>query len=177
MNVRDELDLLPLRQTVTARGEAESFFARRGLLQWLSRPGKYRIVGHGSGGQILAGSEIALADAQLVLRQAYGSLVTFGETTVHTYVDPREEVLMVPVMFMRIDAARVHAGQLQEILAQRGAALQEIDRQRDRVVLRAEVQLTRALGLHRQLLELTDGTAHVLCWLVGYERAMADATE
>ena len=176
MNVRDKLDLLPLRQVVRATGDALPAFARPALMEWLSRPDRYRIVGHGSGGQILAASEWALADAQLVLRQAYGPLVTFGSPAVHTYVDPREECLMVPVIFLRIDAPRVHARELQQVLAEHGAVLQEVDLQRAGVVLRAEIALSRALGLPRRIGELTDGAAHILSWLIRYERALPALT-
>lgn len=173
MNMRDAFDLLPLRQMVSACGDALRAFARQDLLDGLSRPDRYRIVRNGNGGQILAASEPALADAQLVLREAYGSRIAFGRPTVHTWVDHREENLMVPVMFVRIDAPRAHAQALRHMLATRCAAIQNIDLQRDRVVLRAEVELARALGLSREIGELTDGSAHVLSWLMRYARASA----
>jgi hypothetical protein len=150
MNVRDRLDLLPLRQMVSAAGDAQIVLARQGLLDWLAKPDKYRIVRHGDGGQILAVSELALAEARSVLRQAYGPLVTFGIPTVHTYVDTQSETLMVPVTFLRIDAPRSHAQQLRGLLADRGAEIKEMDLQRQRVVIRAEMELARSLGLQRQ---------------------------
>jgi hypothetical protein len=77
-------ELLPLRQTVTTTGEATVAFATQGLLDDLSRPGRYRIVRHGHGGQILAADEPALEQARWLLRQAYGALIDFGEPMLHT---------------------------------------------------------------------------------------------
>ena len=76
-------DLLPWRQTVTPKVEAAVVFASQGLLDGLSQPGRYRIVRHGHGGQILAADEPALLRAQWLLRQAYGALIDFSEPTVH----------------------------------------------------------------------------------------------
>jgi hypothetical protein len=87
-------------------------------------------------------------------------------------VDTREEVLMVPVMFLRIDAPRCHRAELAALLEARGAALAEVDVQRDRVVLRGELEFAAALGLHREVQELADGSAHFLSWLQGYRRKL-----
>ena len=76
------LELLPLRQTVTPRGEAASAFATQGLLDGLSQPGRYRIIRYGHGGQILAADTPALVQAQRLLRQVYGPLIDFGEPLV-----------------------------------------------------------------------------------------------
>jgi hypothetical protein len=172
MNVRDRLDLLPLRQMVSAAGDAAIVFAKQGLLDGLARPGKYQLARHGEGGQILAGSEAALGEARLVLRQAYGEAITFGVPAVHTYVDTQAETLMVPVMFLRVDAPRRHAQAVRQLLAGRGAEIQEVDMQRHRVILRGELELARSLGLHHEIGELTEGAAHVLSWLLRYERAV-----
>jgi hypothetical protein len=171
MHVRDRLDLLPLRQAVVAKGDAALVFARQGLLDGLSRPDRYHVVGHGNGGQILAASEFALAEAQVVLRQAYGDLVTFGVATVHTYVDAEAGGLMVPVLFLRVDAPRCHMQELLDLLEARAARMKEVDVRRDRVVLRAEAEFSRALDLQRRVHALTDGSAHFLSWLLGYARA------
>jgi hypothetical protein len=171
MNVRDKLDLLPLRQMVIAAGEAAPVFARQPLLDWLSRPDRYQIIRHCDGGQILAANEHALAEARTVLRQAYGALVTFAAPAVHSYMDCDGEVPMVPIIFLRIDAPRAHAQELQRRLAERCASMKEVDLQRDRVVLRAEMEMCRALGFARKLEELTGGAAHLVSWLVRYDRA------
>jgi hypothetical protein len=172
MQVRDGFDLLPLRQAVRASGDASPVLARQALLDGLSKPGRYRIVRHGDGAQILAASEHALAEARLVLRQAYGSLVQFGIPTVHTYVDTVAEVLMVPVMFLRVDAPRGHMQELLAVLEERSAQAREVEVQRDRVVIRVELPFTRALGLLHAIEQLTDGAAQVLSWLLRYERAV-----
>jgi hypothetical protein len=177
MNVRDELDLLPLRQLVAVDCEPAGSFGGRSALDCLSRPGRYRIVSHGRGGQILACSERSLAEAGSALRQAYGALVRFGVPTVHTYVDPRKGVLMLPVAYLRVDAPRRYAAALQNALAKCGCPGQEVDRRRDGVVIRAELELARTLGLQQRIGELTDGTALVLSWLAGYRGAASSDPE
>jgi hypothetical protein len=176
MNVRDELDLLPLRQLVALGGESPDAFGDRSAWDCLSRPGSFRIVSHGRGGQILACSERSLADARSVLRQAYGGLVRFGTPTVHTYVDPQKGGLMLPVVYLRVDAPRPYAAALQNALAECGCSVQGVDRRRDALVIRAELELARALGLQERIGELTDGTALVLSWLAGYRAAGASET-
>lgn len=171
--LRDPFDLLPLRQVVRPSGAAAPAFARQSLLDGLSRPVRFRISRYGEGGQILAVSEQALSEGRAVLRQAYGDLVSFGAPTVHTYVDPQREMLMEPLMYMRIDAPKAQRRELLALLEDRGAELQEVDQQRHRVVVRAEIRLARLLGLEREILALGDGSAHVLCWLLRYERAAA----
>lgn len=174
MSMPERLDNLPLRQMVTPTGDAALVFARRGLLDWLSRPDRYQIISHGTGGQIMAASERALCDARMVLRQAYGSCIQFGSPIVHTFVDIATETLMVPVIFMRIDAPRRHAANLQELLAARSAKVEELEWQRDRVVLRAELDLARSLGMERQVDLIAGGAAHILSWLLRYEKACAE---
>lgn len=171
MQARDRLDLLPLRQLVTADGDAAGVFSRPGLLGCLSRPERYRIASHGSGGQILAAGERALAEAQVVLRNAYGASLHFAPATVHSFVDAATQALMVPVIFLRVDAPRSHARELQQLLAYRSAHVKDVEVQRDRVVMRAEMELSRSLGLERRILEVTDGAVHILSWLLRYEPA------
>jgi hypothetical protein len=173
--LRDNLDLLPLRQVVIAAPGAAPVFARQALLDQISRPYLYHIIRYGSGAQIMAANEHALAHARALLLQAYGSSIAFGIPAVHSYVDCEEEVLMVPVVFLRIDSPRAHAPELQRRLAARRAVMKETDLQRQRVVLRAEMEMSRALGLAGEVGELTDGAAHVLSWLLRYERAASDA--
>ena len=171
MNARDRLDLLPLRQMVSATGDAAHEFARQALLDGFAKPDRYRVVSHGHGGQILAVGELALAEAQAMLRQAYGSLVSFGTPNVHTYVDAETGALMTPVVFLRVDAPRSHTQELLQVLAARSAEMNQVDPQRDRVVVRAELELSRAIGVTRQIDELTNGAAQVLSWLLRYQRA------
>lgn len=172
--MRQCLDLLPLRQMVLACGEAVPVFARQGLLDWLSRPGRFQILSHGSGGQILAANERALEEARSLLRSAYGDAVRFGLATVHTWVDTSRETLMVPLMAVRVEAPRVHAREVHRMLDDRGARVQEVDLQEERVVVRAEVTLARVLGLEMEVDALADGAAHVVVWLARYVRARGD---
>ena len=173
MHVRDRSDLLALRQMVRAREGAALVFAGQGLLDVLSKPDRFQIIRHGQGAQIQAASEFALAEAREVVRQAYGDLVTFGEATVHTVQDPDTRMAMVPVMFVRIDAPRRHREKLLDLLQARTACMRTVDVQRDRVVIRAELELSRALGLQCQVHEVTDdGSSHFLGWLQGYRPAL-----
>ncbi|MBC5784604.1 hypothetical protein H8N03_16770 [Ramlibacter sp. USB13] len=178
MPMRDALDLLPLRQLVTVHGEAADVFARQVLLDRLSKPHRYAIVAHGgAGGQILAAGERALAEARALLRQAYGPGVSFGIPTVHTYLDPRTNATMVPVIFVRIDAPRAHGEPLQALLKECGAALHAMEIRRERIVLRADLVLARAVDLESRVMEITDGASQVLSWLVRYEPAAQGAAE
>ena len=169
MRPQNKLDLLSLRQRLRPAAATGLVFASRDLLESLSRPNKFQIVGLGDGGQIMAANELALAQARLILEQAYGDLLIFESVTVHTYMDPVLKTLMVPVMFLRIDAPRAHAHALIQRLKDRGAAPQKVDIERKRVVLRAEVPLTDLIGLRKEVLEFTDGSAQVLSWLLRYQ--------
>ncbi|MCE3270959.1 MAG: hypothetical protein K0S57_1356 [Ramlibacter sp.] len=171
MNVREPLDLLPVRQLVGASGDAAEAFASQALLDALCRPGKYRVMRHGQGAQILAANEFALAEAQAMLGRAYGALVTFGEPGVHTWLDAEAGALMVPVVYLRIDAPRSHWQDLLQLLADRSAQSKQADLQRRRVVVRAEMELSRSMGVTRQVGEVTDGAAQVLSWLTRYQPA------
>lgn len=173
VNVRDALDLLPWRQMVSVEGDAARGLARECFPRWLAKPDQYRIDSHGHGGRILAVSELALAHARAALLRAYGCALTFGMPNVHTYVDPQVGAVMVPVMFLRVDAPRSHAHALRQLLADRGAEIKEVDLQRHRVLLRAELEMSRSLGMERAIGELTGGAAHVLSWLLRYQRASA----
>ena len=170
MQVREPFDLLPLRQLVSATGGGDRVFAQQVLLDQLSRPGRFRIVRHGRGAEVLAANERALAEARSMLRQAYGSAIAFG-AAVHTFVDARPGERMVPILFVRIDAPRGHAQALQQILKDRGAATQDVSLSRARVVIRVEIALTQALDLEGAVGMETDGAAQFLCWLVRYEAA------
>jgi len=174
IDLRDAFDLLPLRQMVAASEGHGAVFPRQDLLDRMSRPGRYRIISHGRGVQILAAGELALAEARAMLHQAYGPGITFRTPTVHAYGS--EGSLRVPVIFLRIDAPRAASQALLHALSLRSAIMKDVDLQRDRVVLRAELELARALGLVAWIAELTDGAAHVLSWLVRYEQARQSAS-
>jgi hypothetical protein len=173
MPVPERLDHLPLRQMVSGTGDTALVFAGQGLLDWLSRPDRYQIIGHGTGGQIMAASERSLGEAQGVLRQAYGPLIQFGMPSVHTIVDAGTGTLMVPVVFMRIDAPRRASDPLQQLLAARSATRVEVEVQRERVILRAELDLRKSLGLEQQVTQAAGDTTHILSWLVRYQKACA----
>lgn len=168
---RDELDDLPLRQIVTADPHAAPVFARQGVLEWLSRPERYQVIGHGDGAQILAAGEAALAEAQGMLREAYGAAIRFGSPTVHSYIDEATGARMVPLVFMRLDAPRTHIERLQRLLARRSADVKEVELQHGRVVFRAEMDLSLSLGIEGEVLEATGGAAQILSWLLRYEAA------
>jgi hypothetical protein len=171
MQMRDPFDLLPLRQLVSATGGAERVFAQQVLLDQLSRAGRFRIIRHGGGAEVLAANERALAEARSILRQAYGSAIAFGAAAVHTFVDGQTGERMVPILFVRIDAPRAHAHALQQMLKDRGAAAQDVTLSRGRVVIRVEIAFTSALDLESAVALETEGAAQFLCWLVRYDAA------
>jgi hypothetical protein len=149
---QNKLDLLPLRQHLRPATSAGLAFASRDLLESLSRPGKFQIVGLGEGGQVMAANEFALAEARLLLQQAYGDFLVFENASAHTYTDPVLKTVMVPVMFARIDAPRAHAHTLIQRLKDRGAA-----------------PLAGLLGFGKEVLDLTNGSAQLLTWLLRYQ--------
>ncbi|GAB3757529.1 hypothetical protein GCM10028796_01810 [Ramlibacter monticola] len=163
-----ELDLLPLRQKVGATHGKPLALGGQNLLDALSRPDRFRILRHGAGGQILARNGLALAEAQHLLRQAYGGVVAFECPTVHTVMDRATGKLLVPLMFLRIDAPRAYRLDLLRLLAPCSLKPDATTLERGRIVVRAELPLARLIGLERQVIDRTDGAAHVLCWLARY---------
>jgi len=168
MNAFDMLDLLPLRQMVHARHATAAGLASRLRLDGLSRPDHFRILRHGAGGQILARNGLALAKAQAVLQHACGQSIDFAPPTAHRVIDHATGAILVPMMFLRVDAPRAFRQELLQLLAERSIAPGEIALQRRRIVARVEAPLTALIGLERQIVERTDGAAHILCWLSRY---------
>ena len=168
MEALDTLDLLPLRQMVNANQGRPLAPGAQNLLDALSRPDRFRILRHGAGAQILARNGLALAEAQHLLRQAYGAAIVFGSPTVHTVMDRTTGQVLAPLMFLRIDAPRAYRQDLVQLLAQRSAQHVTTSLERDRMVVRTELPLARLIGLERTVLDRTEGAAHVLCWLARY---------
>lgn len=177
MNAFDTLDLLPLRQMVRATHATATGLGGELLLDGLSRPDRFRILRHGPGGQILARNGLALAEAQVVLRQACARSIDFGPPTVHRVIDHDTGTVLVPMMFLHVDAPRAFRRELLQILAERSIGSGEIAMQRDRMVVRMESPLACLIGLERQILERTDGAAQILCWLSRYSPAPHAAVE
>jgi hypothetical protein len=175
MQVFDTLELLPLRQMLSATREAATGFGDQGLLERLSRPNRFRILRQGPGGQILACNGLALAEAQRVLQQVYGSSIAFARPTAHTLIDHATRTVLVPVMFLRIDAPRAYRQELLRMLKDRCAGLAEAGSGRNRIVIRAETRLSELLGVETQVLERTNGSADLLCRLLRYSPA-SDST-
>ena len=167
----DVLDRLPLRQCVIPAGEAALAFAERKLLDWLSRPAEFQITRYGEGGQIHAASESALGQARALLREAYGELISFGQPLVHTWICPREEQLMEPIMGLRVEAGRDHVLHALGELKERNADVQEVELEPDRAVLRGEIRLADLLGYERTVEGLTGESAHVMTQLLRYQPA------
>lgn len=167
----DVLDRLPLRQNVTPKGEATFAFAERKLLDWLSRPAEFQITRYGEGGQIQAASESALDEARSLLREAYGELISFGQPVVHTWICPREEQLMEPIMHLRVEAGRGHVLPVLGELKRRNADVQEVELGVDRAVLRGEIRLADLLGYERAVCGLAGEGAHVVSRLERYQPA------
>jgi hypothetical protein len=176
-NAFDTLDRLPLRQMVrNTHATATGLGGGRGL-DGLSRPDRFRVLRHGSGAQILARNGLALAEAQVVLRHACGSSIEFETPSVHRVIDHATGTILVPIMFLRIDAPRAYRQELLQMLVQRSAQAGEIATKRDRIVVRMESPLACLIGLERQILEGTDGAAQIMCWLSRYSPAPRAAVE
>lgn len=176
INAFDTLDLLPLRQTVRA-GRATSGLDGLRRLEGLSRPDRFRILRHGRGGLILARDGLALAEARVVLRHAYGSSIDFGTPTPHRVVDHATGTILEPVMSLRIDAPRAYKQELLQMLVQRSAEVDAVATRRDRVVVRMESPLSCMIGLEQRVLERTGGAAQILCWLSRYSPASCAIVE
>ena len=170
-------DMLPLRQKVDAAPGRALELRGPGVPAALSRPGRFRVLRDGTGGQILACNGLALAEAQHLLRQVYGASITFAGPTVHTLLDHASGTVLVPMMFLHIDAPRACRKDLLQLLARRSADEGAITLERQRVVVRAELPLARLIGVERDVLERTDGAAQVLCWLARYGPAPGHAPE
>ena len=177
MNTFDTQDLLPLRQMVRASHATATGLGGRLLLEGLSRPDRFRILRHGPGGQILARNGLALTEAQVVLRNAFGRSIDFEPPTPHRVFDHATGTILEPMMFLRIDAPRACKKELLQMLVQRSADAGEITTKRDRIVVRMESPLACLIGLERQVLESTDGAAKILCWLSRYTPAPRAAVE
>lgn len=167
----DTLDLLPLRQTVRRIDAAAAGFGGHSRLDALSRPERFRILRRGNEGRILARNGLALAEAQRVLRQAYGAAIHFEAPTAHRVIDHASGATLVPMMSVRVDAPRVFKQDLLQILAERSTPPGEVALHCDRMVLRAESPLPALIGLEGQVLERTRGAGHVVCWLARYRPA------
>lgn len=177
MNAFDTLDRLPLRQMVRAtHANATGLGGGRGL-DGLSRPERFRILRHGRGAQILARNGLALAEAQVVLQHACGSSIDFETPSVHRVIDHATGTILAPMMFVSIDAPRAYRQELLQMLAQRTAQPGEIAIRRHRIVVRLESPLACLIGLERQVLEATDGSAQIVCRLSRYSPASDAAAE
>jgi hypothetical protein len=168
MEAFDTLDLMPLRQVVRATHASRAGWCAQSLLDALSRPDRFRILRLGAGGQILARNGLALAEAQRLLRHAYGASIDFATPTAHRVIDHATGATLVPLMFLRVDAPRSFRQELLQMLAERSTAPGEVAMQRDRMVLRMESPLASLIGLERQILERSEGEARILCSLARY---------
>ena len=177
MNAFDTLDRLPLRQVARAKHATVKGLGDWRRLDGLSRPPRFRILRHGPGGQILARDGLSLAEAQVVLRNAYGRSIDFGPPTVHHVIDHATGAILEPMMFLRVDAPRAYKQELLQMLVQRSAKASEIAPERDRVVVRTEAPLAHLIGLEQQVLEGTEGAAQIVCRLSRYSPAPRAAIE
>ena len=177
MNTFDTQDLLPLRQMVRATHATVTRLGGRLPLEGLSRPDRFRIMRHGPGGQIMARNGLALAEAQVVLRNAYGRSIDFGPPTIHRVIDHATGTILVPRMSLRVDAPRSFRRKLLQLFAERSIEPGEIAIKRNRMVVRIESPLACLIGLEQQILKRTDGSVQILCWLSRYGPAAEAAVE
>lgn len=171
MFVEHRLIEYPLRQSLLPAAAGLAIFARRGLVDWLSKPDNYLVICEGRGGQIYAANERALEEAQEIIAAAHGDNVISREAEVHTFLDPALGTVVEPVMFLRIKAPRGYTSSVVDDLKQRGVRILEEDLQRYHVVIRGEGPLAGLLGYERELQALTNGSAAMWNWLLRYEAA------
>jgi hypothetical protein len=168
MEAFDTLDLMPLRQMVRGTHASRAGWCAQSLLDGLSRPDRFRIVRLGAGGQILARNGLALAEAQRLLRHAYGTSIEFATPTVHRVIDHATGAVLEPLMSLRVDAPRTFRQDLLQILADRETGPGQVAVQGERTIVRVESPLACLIGVERQVLERTQGAARILCSLARY---------
>lgn len=165
----DKPDRLPLRQGWSTAGDEPAAGVQPETSPGLPRAPRYRVRTEGGAGIIHAVNERALRDARRAVRSAHRQPVAFEPPTVHRYRDTERQLELEPLMFVRVNARRAHLTVLVDDLRRRGARLQEVELQQQRVVIRAEARLASILGLEAAIHEATDNTAQVATWLVRYE--------
>jgi hypothetical protein len=136
-----------------------------------SRLPRYELSLADDGGEIRALDEKALEQARQVVTSTFGPALDFGTPRVHAYTE--QGVLLEPLMFVKVNARRAHLQWLVDELRGRGARMQEVELQRQRVIVRAEAWLAALLGFEQAVLAATTHSAQVSTWLVRYERTTA----
>lgn len=164
----DKFASYPLRQSLLPSAKGLAIFAKRGLVEWLSRPDRYLIVCEGRGGRIYAANEASLEEAQQVIKDAYRDQVISRAPEIYTFVDPRLDALVEPIMFLRLKSPRGYATALLEELDRRRASIKEEYLQRYHVVIRAEARLADLMGYSKATLTMTNGSAVIWSWLLRY---------
>ena len=167
----ENLERYPLKQLLTPTDAGAALFAVTGLIDELSKPESYLVIGEKPGGWIYAANEAALEQAREIVAAALGTAAANAEPQVHTFLDPAHGAVVEPVMFLRVKAPRGYAALIAEDLARRGVSVLEHDMQRFDVVVRAEGRLADLIGYERASQVLTHGTAVVWNWLLRYQLA------
>ncbi|GAB3757547.1 hypothetical protein GCM10028796_01850 [Ramlibacter monticola] len=133
--------------------------------------GSFAILARGDSGEIRALHERALVQGRVAVRDAHRGAVRFAEPVVHTYVDPLRGVSLEPLMFVKVNGRRERLDPLTQMLRSRGARVQDVELQKRRAIVRAEIPLASLLGFEEALLSGTDHSAQVFTWLVRYDLA------
>ncbi len=171
MSADDPLIKYPLRQSLLPGAKGLAVFARRGPVDWLSRPERYIFVCEGRGGRIYATNEASLEEARQVLRDVHGDQVVAREPEIHTFVDHELDALVEPIMFLRLKSPRAYATLLRDELDRRRADVREENLQRHDVVIRAEMRLADLMGYSTAALEMSNGSVVIWNWLLRYGMA------
>jgi hypothetical protein len=165
---QEKFDIYPLRQQLLPGAKGLAIFATRGLVEWLSRPDRYVIVCEGRGGKIYAANEASLEEAQQVIKTAYGNQVISRAPEIHTFVDPKLNALVEPIMFLRLKSPRGYTTALLEELDRRRASIKETYVQNSDIVIRAEARLADLMGYSEATQAMTNASAVIWSWLLRY---------
>ena len=130
---------------------------------------RYTVRVAANGGEIHALNENALVQARRAVTGTFGPAIDFSTPRVHAYTE--QGVLLQPLMFVKVNARRAHLQWVVDELRERGARMQEVESQQQRVIVRAEAWLAALLGFEQAVQAATTHSAQVWCWLVRYQRA------
>ena len=133
---------------------------------------KFAVVARGSQGEIWALNERALSQGRQAVTAAHPGQVRFGEPRIHAYLDPHRQLPMEPLMAVKVNARREHLEPVLRELRARGR-MQEVELQRGKVVLRAQVRLAALLGFEDVARAISVDSAQVFSWLIRYEATAA----
>lgn len=168
------LDAYPLEQLATCAGGGLQIAFSRQAAALLPQREETLFDASNRGLLMLAQSEDDLTAPRRFLREVFGGRVRFAA--------PRVRLLYAagwqqPVMGFRIAAPTALLDRIETGLRRRGAALDDIEHDARRGVIRGHAPLAALLGYPRALRRLADGAIDASFWLSHYEPLWSYASE